>query len=153
VLEEFTLPLRFAQRDFAERRAELKGLAQTMRRAVGNAAELEAAAEGADRRREWVVRRDVPIPVSRFLFDPVHVGAASEPIEVPQGFVLAGSFDLEEARLVIEDRCDALQVAFSHFDANTWATWFRDLQQRLKGKTTYVHPDYRDAMPLWLDLP
>ncbi len=152
-LPDFTIPLLFARREFAAQRAEQLELATTVRAAVGNVDELLAAAKDRDHRRAPVSPGDPAFPVAQFLFDPTRVGAVSEPIEVPEGYVLAGSFGIDLARTGTEDLCDSLQVAFYTHPANVWREWVADLRERIKDKVTYVHPDFRASMPGWLVLP
>lgn len=154
VLDELVLPLLFARREFGKERAALLERARELSAAVGNVAELEARSEGLDHRvRKSVTPMAVEIPIARFLFDPLKVGSVSGPIEVPQGFVVAGAFDLQEHQLVSLDRCDALQVGFVTHRANAWGAWLADLRARIGDRVTYCHPEYRRAVPPWLHVP
>jgi len=153
VLDELTLPLRFAQREFADQRRELLAQAVALRSIAGNVHELEEHSARLSRRRQTVTPRDIEIPIAIYLFEPANTGGVSQPIEVPQGFVLAAAFDLQQQDLVLLDRCDALQVGFHSHDAGTWAQWLAGLQARIADRVTYFHPDYRDAMPTWAKLP
>lgn len=153
VLEEFTLPLLFARREFAAERQTQLAAAQALCSVVGNAVELQQRSTLGTSRHATVTPRDVEIPIALFLFDPMHTGAVSPPLEVPQGFVVAGALDLQQSVVVPQDRCEAIQVGFLTHDAAAYARWLGELQQRLGDKATYVHPDYRAAMPQWLRLP
>ena len=155
VLDELVLPLKFARHEFAAERQELLAQAVALRAIAGNVQELDEASDSElmIRRRKTVTPRDVEIPIARYLFDPTQIGGVSQPIEVPQGYVLAGAFDLEQMQLVLLDRCDALQVLFSNHDISAWRQWLGDLRARIADKVTYFHPDYRDAMPSWAQLP
>ncbi|MEC7583472.1 MAG: hypothetical protein VYE77_04080 [Planctomycetota bacterium] len=153
ILEELVLPLKFAQRDFASERQELLNKAKALRSVADNVHELEAASEFEISRRKTVTPRDVEIPIAQFLFDPLKTGGVSQPIEVPQGYVLASAYDLEQVQLVLLDRCDALQVLFSNQDIAAYRQWKDDLFRRIADKVTYFHPDYRDAIPPWMQLP
>lgn len=153
VLTQFTLPLLFARLEFKDQRRQQLGLARTFKLACGNVAELDRNSEGHPRRRAILTAGDLDLPIAAFLFDPATTGAVSEPIEVPQGFVVAGAFDLMEEREVIKDRCDALQVLFLTHPASIWAEWLAQLRVRIGDRATYVHPDYRLAMPPWIKQP
>lgn len=153
VLSEHSIPVQFARREFGARREELHQLAETLRKAVGNVAELEKA--GADRtfRRAPMTRGDMTVPVARFLFDVTNVGGVSQPIEVPMGYVVVGAFDLKQARAPMEDIVEAGMLGFFTHDDRAFAEWSNRLRERIRTRVTYVHPDFRLAMPPWLVLP
>lgn len=153
VLPEYTIPVMFARREFADLRRAQFELATTVRAASGNVEELLKNAGERPHRRERISRGDVEIPVAAFVFEPTNVGAVSQPLEVPAGWMLAGSADLQQTRVPMEDVCECVQVAFFTHDTKFWREWKQDLKTRLKDRVTYVHPDYRLAMPPWLQLP
>lgn len=153
VIEEYSLPLLFARREFPQERGKQLAQATGLHSVAGNVAELEEKSTAFRARRDWVHPREVEIPIARFLFDKLHQGAVSDPIELPQGYTVVGSFDLVEAQLVFDDRCDALQVTFytpQLHDEQSYHRWLGALQARLDKKVTWYHPDYRDAVPTWL---
>lgn len=152
ILEEYVLPLEFARREFAAERAEQLEKAKALCAVAGNAVELQQAARLAGSEKA-VSARQVEIPIAAFLFDPALTGAVSPPIELPQGYVVAAALDLQQSLVVAHDRCVAFQVGFTTHDAQGYAAWLRDLRRRLADKATWVHPDYRLAMPQWLRLP
>lgn len=153
VLPEYTIPVLFARREFGDLRKAQFELATTIRAASGNVEELQKNAGDRPHRRERISRGDVEIPVAAFVFEPTNVGAVSQPIEVPGGWMLAGCADLTQTRVPMEDTCECVQVAFFTHDAKFWREWKQELKTRLKDRVTYVHPDYRLAMPPWLQLP
>lgn len=153
VLPEYTLPVMFARREFADLRRAQFELATTVRAASGNVEELDKNAGERPHRRERISRGDVELPVAAFVFEPTNVGAVSQPIEVPAGWMLAGCADLNQTRVPMEDVCECVQVAFFTHDAKFLREWKLELKTRLKDRVTYVHPDYRLAMPPWLQLP
>ena len=128
-------------------------LATTVRAASGNVEELDKNGGERPHRRERISRGDVELPVAAFVFEPTNIGAVSQPIEVPAGWMLAGCADLTQTRLPMEDVCECVQVAFFTHDAKFLREWKLELKTRLKDRVTYVHPDYRLAMPPWLQLP
>jgi hypothetical protein len=152
-LTEYVVPLLLARREFAAQREEQLQLARTVRASCSNVRELDARTQDRPRLHKRVSHADVDLPVASFLFDPARTGAASEPIEVPYGWVLAGAFDLESGSVPLRDACDALLVPFAtHTDAD-FRAWLAALQARLADTVTFVHPDYRLAMPPWMKLP
>ncbi|MBX3462175.1 MAG: hypothetical protein KF830_03315 [Planctomycetes bacterium] len=154
VIDEHLLPLRLAQRAFPEQRQRLREQAQALCSVATNAHELdEQSRQIGDRSRRTVTRLTPRLPAAMFLFDPARTGAVSPPLEVPYGWIVAAAFDLTESALAIDDIVDALQVGFMTHDAESWGTWLRAERQRIAATVTHVHPDYREAMPEWLQLP
>ncbi len=154
VLDEHVLPLRLAQRAFPEQRRAALQRAADLCAVAGNAAELDAQSRLLpDRTRRNVTRLHPRLPVAMFLFDPLRVGSVSPPLEVPSGYVVAAAFDLQESALVLDDLADTLQVGFMTHDPTAWAAWLLAERQRVGAAVTHVHPDYREAMPEWLQLP
>jgi hypothetical protein len=152
ILEEYLVPQKFAERDFAALRELQLAQASALCEISGNVVELEENSRQMQFVRKEVTQRDVEISVAMFLFDESRIGAASAPIPVPQGFIVAGAFDLTHHQLVLLDRVDALQVPFHTHTVETFAKWREELPQRLADKATFFHPGYRDAMPTWLEL-
>lgn len=153
VLPEHTIPVLFARREFGAQREEMRQLAETLRKGVGNVNELEKAAVDRNFRRAPMTRGDMTVPVARFLFDETNVGGVSQPIEVPMGFVVVGAFDLKQARAPMEDVVEAGMLGFFTHDERAFADWSNQLRERIRTRVTYVHPDFRLAMPPWLVLP
>ena len=156
VIEEYALPLQFARREFLQEREKELAEAKGLRAVCGNVLELEEKSSAFRPTRKRVKPRDVEIPIARFLFDKLHQGAVSDPIELPQGYTVVGSFELVEAQLLFDDLCDSLQVTFytpQLHDTQAYEHWLAALQarlMRLDKKATWYHPDYRDAVPSWL---
>jgi len=153
LLENYVLPLRVAQREFAERRAELRQQAQTLSEVATNVFELEQRGELLFHKRKLVTRRQIEPPVAEFAFDPEKTGSVSGVLEVPHGFIVAGCYEIQESAIVTEDLADLLQVGFATHTNAEWVEWLRQMQARLADKVTYVHPDHRDCLPTWLKLP
>jgi hypothetical protein len=150
VLEEFTLPLLFARREYASQRAQMLERAKAFASVAGNSFEVEERGKDRNGERRTVTPRDVEIPIAQFLFDQSHIGARSEPIELPQGYVVVASFNIDQGGIATADRCDAVQVPFYTHTRAEYREWLRQLQDSLPKKLTYFHPDYRDALPPWL---
>lgn len=154
IVEEHLLPLHLGRRAFAAERQRLFDSATQLRAVASNVAELEKqSASMATKARKRVTRSQSKLPISMFLFDPLQTGSVSAPIEVPHGFVVTGCFGITEGAIAIEDVADALQVTFATHGSTEWLTWLDAEQKRIADKVTFVHPDYREAMPKWLVLP
>jgi hypothetical protein len=156
VLEDHLIPLRYAQREFAEQRRQQRQRAQDLCAVAGNAAELEQhAAQITDKRRSELRRQGALLPVAMFAFDPqqapLRVGAVSPPLELPHGFFVVGVLDHHESPgMKADDYVDVLQVGFLTHTRKDWMTLFEGVKPTLGGKVTFVHPDYVHAMPPWL---
>lgn len=153
VLEEFTIPLRLAQRAFPEQRAKMHERAANLRSVADNAIEIEKQGAQQVIKRKGLVRRAVELSVAEFLFDPLLTGSASQPIEVPRGWIVAGAFDLQQSAQLVNDLVDAVQVGFLTHTPGDWQTWWDLEQVRIADKVTYVNPAYRDHLPEWIKLP
>jgi hypothetical protein len=153
VLEEFTIPLRLAQRAFAEQRSKLLEQAKALCAVATNYRELEQYATNLSAQRKQVSRRSVELPIALFLFDELLMGSVSAPIEVPRGFVVATAHELQAAPMVINDQVDCLQIGFLTHSADEWQSWIANEQVRIASLVEFVHPDFRDHMPHWLRLP
>ncbi len=153
VLDSMTIPLRLAQRAFPAERAKMHERAVHLRSVATNAFEIEKQGAQQVIKRKDLTRTSVELPVAMFLFDQMLTGSASEPIEVPRGWIVAGAYEIKEAALVLDDIVDAVQVGFLTHTPGDWATWLDLEKQRIATKVTYVHPDYREALPEWVKLP
>jgi hypothetical protein len=152
-LSDYTIPVLFARRDFSEQRRQLFELAQTVRAASGNVEELRKHASDRPMLQSRLSVGNVELPVAAFLFDPTRVGAVSDPIEVPAGYLLVGCVDLTRTQVPMEDTAECVQVGFVTHDAAAFREWETAMQERLADRVTFVHPDFRLAMPPWLNLP
>ena len=147
VLEEQILPLKLAQRAFPAERKLLRSVST-------NAYELEQnAAAIKDKRRAKFPRLHAKLPVAMFLFQLENLGSVSATIELPEGFAVVGSFDAKQHQLALEDSVDALEVAFFTHLGKEWREWLQAEQARVADKLTFVHPDYRFALPSWIHPP
>ena len=153
LLENYVLPLRFAERDFGARRKELLAQAEGLVSVATNAIELEQRCGVFFHQRKAVNRRQVEAPLAEFAFDRELTGSVSKPLAVPRGYVVVACFDIQESAVVTEDLADLLQVGFLTHSNAEWTDWLRGLQERLADKLVYVHPDYRESLPSWMRLP
>lgn len=156
ILTDYLLPLRLSQRTFAKEREQLRATAQALTEVATNLAELENhVGDGRLKRRHGEYQRlQLEPPVAIFLFDQLMTGAVSPPIEVPQGYVVVACRGIKQAPLVLEDMCDSVQVAFTTHDTMAaWRIWNDDEMARIAKLVTYLHPDYRDALPPGFEVP
>ena len=153
-LREHVLPLKLAQREFAEERAKQKELADGLRSVATNILELEEHSKLiTDKRRSNLTRSTAMLPVAMFLFDELTLNAVSQPIELPHGFFVVSAYERFESQLVADDYIDALQVGFITHTSPDWHKYWNAKRQEIGRKVTFVHPDYRDDMPPWIQVP
>lgn len=153
VLDEFSIPLRLARRAFPAQRQQMEERSRHLRSVATNAIELEQQGAQQVIKRKDLTRRSVELPLAVFLFDPLLTGSVSDPIEVPRGWVVASAYELKQAALVLDDLVDSVQVGFLTHTPGDWNTWLDLEKHRVASKVTYVHPDYREYLPEWIQLP
>lgn len=156
VLDQYLLPLRLAQRAFPTQRAEQRERAQALRSVATNVEELEQRAASLPPNMKDVRnlrRTHALLPVAIFLFDEMLQGSVSPPIEVPSGYFVVGCLEMHESASKLDDHCKALQVGFVTHAAKEWQEWLDAEHARVADKVTFVHPDYREALPTWLKPP
>lgn len=154
VLEEHLIPLRLAQRAFPAEREELRKRAADLRSVAGNIEELERhAAQLENKERFDITRLQAQLPAGMFLFDPLKVRSVSDPIELPQGFLIVSAYELHQSPVVVADYVDALEVPFVTHKRRQWRDWYEAQKSALAPTATFVHPDYRTAIPPWIQLP
>lgn len=153
-LRDHVLPLKFAQREFATERKEQLKLAQGLASVASNIYELEKQSKLISHKsRGNMTRQSAILPVAIWLFDELHTNAVSPPIELAQGFFVAGSYEFHPSPMAMTEYVDALQVGFVTHTKMEWQTWWENEQLTLGKKVTFAHPDYRDDLPKWMDLP
>jgi formylglycine-generating enzyme required for sulfatase activity len=154
ILDEHLIPLLAARRALGPERERMRQQAEALVSVADNVLELERRSEQLEHKRRMNLTRTMAkLPVGIYLFQPERTGGVSPPIEVPQGWFVVASYDLHESPLVLGDWVDALQVGFVTHTNKEWADWLDQEKLRLAGLATFVHPDYRDAMPAWIQLP
>jgi hypothetical protein len=153
VLDEYLLPLRFAERSFAAVRATQMEYARQLCSVATNTYELEQRGALLVQKRRSISYGTIDFPIARFVFDELRLGSVSEPLAVPRGFVVASGFDVHKTTLVSTDSADAVLVGFFTHSPADWSAWLDNEKHRVGDKVTFVHPDYREAMPQWLQLP
>jgi len=157
ILGNHLIPLRLAQRAFAEQRSELRRRCAALHSAVGNEAYPGLVAKGkavvGDRGAIHAGRQDLPLPVAAYVFDPANLGMMSPVLEVPQGFCLIAASDVLAGATRASDAVDAFQVGFYTHDPVTFGAWLRQAEREVATRLTYVNPDYKDSLPPWIVIP
>jgi hypothetical protein len=153
VLDEHVLPVRLAQRAFPEQRKRMLEQANALCAVATNVHELEQQSRLIEDKTRRNLTRRHRLPIVMFLFAPGSTGAVSPPLEVPYGYVVVGAYEMKEAPLMVDDYVDALLVGFPTHQPSEWKEWIEGEKQRVATKVSWVHPDYREAMPQWLQLP
>jgi hypothetical protein len=156
VLDEYLLPLRLAQRAFPKQRAEQREHAEALCSVASNVEELQQRAAMMPPHMKDVrnIRRThAQLPVAMFLFNQMLQGSVSPPIEVPSGYFVVGSLGMHETQSALDDYCTALQIGFVTHSGTEWQQWIEAEHARIADKVTFVHPDYREALPTWLKPP
>ncbi len=152
-LDRHVLPLLLARRDFpAERAAQLEK-ARALRSVAGNAVELDQKGRLLAAPRKAVNPALVELPVARFAFDETLLGSVSEPLELPQGWLLVATLDLQHAAVAGDDIAELLQVPFYTHERDDHLAWLDQTRKAMADKVTWIHPDYRDVLPDWLRPP
>lgn len=156
VLDRHVLPLRCAQRAFAPARAELRAKAEAMHRSVmaSGGADPQLRSKGAILGGEaspgLLSRAGMELAQAAWCFAPDSFGLVSPVLEVPRGFCLLSVADHRPGIERTGDLVDAYQVPFYTHDQRAFGAWWDEHKGTLAGKLTYVHPDYRDALPTWI---
>ncbi|MCR9247747.1 MAG: hypothetical protein NXI31_22190 [bacterium] len=154
ILETHLIPLALAERSFAKERAVLLEQAKGVRQIASNVYELEQARGNVEvQERRAYTRLQPDLPVAAFLFNRLNEGGVSQPIPVPRGFVLAGTHEYTEVPVAGEDMVEATQVGFFTHKVVEWQDWLAAEQTRIADQCTYVHPEFRDALPTWCKPP
>lgn len=153
-LRDHILPLKVAQRAFPAERAKQLALAEGLCSVSTNIYELEKQSKLINHKtRSDLTRQSAMIPVAMWLFDELNTNAVSAPVELAQGYFVVGSFEYNHSPLVMADYVDALQVGFVTHTSKKWREWWENEQLTMGKKVTFVHPDYRDNLPQWMDPP
>jgi hypothetical protein len=154
ILDEYLVDVRLAERAFPEQRAQARQLAQDLCDVATNAGELDRATQNVPTSERGRYARNTPkLPVAVFLFDRLTTGAVSGPIAVPRGYIVAAAHEYIAAAAAAHDLVDATQVDYFTHTIREWEAWIQQEHARLADQVTYVHPDFRDALPLWCRRP
>lgn len=153
-MREHVLPLKLAEREFAAQRAEQRALADGLCSVATNINELEQRTQlVSDKSRSNLTRQSAMLPVAMFLFDELTLNAVSQPISLPHGYFVVSAYERHESPLVMADYVDALQVGFITHTALEWQLYWTQKRAEIGAQVTFLHPDYRDDMPDWIQPP
>lgn len=153
-MREYVLPLKLAQREFAAERAEQRALAEGLCSVATNIAELEERSKLITHKtRSNLTRQQALLPVGMFLFDELTLNAVSQPLELPHGVFVVSAYERHDDALVMGDYVDALQVGFLTHTSQEWQEYWAGKRAEIGAKVAFIHPDYRDDMPDWIQPP
>lgn len=151
ILAKHLIPLKLAQRAFAEPRAGLKARAEALVRNVGNGGYPDLVAKsrhmGGYQAKDPLSRNELAFAATPFAFDREHLGQVRGPIEVPQGFVVLATAHVTDALTKVMEKAEVWQVPFFHHDGAAFGKWVAEALRAAGRKVTYVHPEYRDVLP------
>ncbi len=154
ILDQHILPVRLAQRAFAEQRQALRAQCEALAHAVGNGGYPALLRKGGplvgNQDNLVLSRYELPLAIQRYAFDETRIGLLSPVIETPQGFSLVSVFNIERGMARPADRVEFFQVPFYVLGPTEFDAWLRQHQVEVAAKLTYVHPDYAEALPPWL---
>ena len=88
-----------------------------------------------------------------FLFDELTLNAVSQPLELPHGVFVVSAYERHDDALVMGDYVDALQVGFLTHTSQEWQEYWAGKRAEIGAKVAFIHPDYRDDMPDWIQPP
>lgn len=153
VLTQVLLPIAFQRRDFAAEREVLRERAAALQSVAQSYNELveRGAAFGGREPEEPYGRSTLPFPLARYAFDESNLGRTSEPIETGQGWALIAPRELLPGRTTAGDLCRAYVVLFHHQTNDDYDEWWRAARAAARDAVTWVDPDLRDALPIWLN--
>jgi len=155
LLDQFLLPLKFAQREFAAQRQVQRERARSLANSLGESAGHDALLERTGKNRDAekkanAIRQELPLPEQRWLFADENVGRVSPVLETAQGFSLVAAAEKIPGMTKAFDRADVLLVRFYTHRSRAYAQWRSDLRQRvqeLAPDKKLIHPEFRDAFP------
>ena len=154
VLEEDLIPMKLAQRELVAERRELRERAEALRRVIGNGGFPDLVARGqrfgATRPDQFWLRQQLPHAVARYAFDESSLGQVSPVIEVPQGFALVATSEIQRGTTMILDRADACLVTFYTHDAQAFGRWLEGALPKLHKTLTWVSPEFAAIVPNYL---
>ena len=154
ILDTHLIPLKLAERAFAERRREMRERAEALARVVGNGGYPKLVAVGrqvaGDPPEELSPRSAFPLPVAAWAFDDDRIGQVSPVLASAAGFSLVSTYRIERELSSDGDLVEAFHVSFPTHAPEELAAWLALAKTDLAGKVSYVHPDYRRSLPPWL---
>lgn len=154
LLDDYLIPLKAAQRAFAEQRAAKRELAEGLARAVGNEGYMGLLQKGravaGEEPDTFSTRIDLPLPLAQWAFADDNLGQVSPVLETPQGFSIISTEQIDRGTTRRDDLAKVYQVSFHTHDPEAFSKWYSAIRTELASTVTYVHPDYRRALPPWM---
>lgn len=157
VLGDYLIPVALARREFRALRDEQQQRAATLRKVIGNGGYPELVARGQAfggfAPHPPVQSPRLALPLQRWAFDVENLGQVSPPLEVPEGFALIAAADVRTGVTRLEDTAEVFLVPFYTHTAAETKRWLDQRREAIADRVTWVHPEWRDALPPWLHLP
>jgi hypothetical protein len=155
LLSIYLLPLKLAQRDFRNKRADQRKRAEVLSGVLGNSASHDELIEQTRRypgahMEHGVVRRVMTLPEARWAFEDSHIGQASPILETPRGYTILATLDKQPGPTRHYEAADVWVVPFHTHDHRSFVDWLAKAKSSLSGKLTFIHDDYKEAIPYWL---
>lgn len=152
IFAQHALPIAFARRDFGAEREEQRKRAAAFADVVHTYHDLAERGPSYDgfMGESRVGRSDLPFVVAQYVFELENVGGASDPIETREGWVVIAAKDVHNAVTSVGDLADVNRVIFRARTVSEQVLWWEETMRAIRNSVTYVHPDYADALPVWL---
>lgn len=156
ILDNYLLPLKLARRDFPKERAQQRQRAEALARVLGKAASYDDLAAqsrlypGAAL-EEGVVRQAMSLPEARWAFADENVGRTSPILETPRGYSILATLEKRAGPTMHYDSVDVWVTPFhTHANRRSYLDWLVRAKASLSGHLTFIHDDYKEALPYWL---
>ena len=156
ILDHHVLPTKLAQRAFQKERAQQLELAEGLASAIGNGSYLDLtnkAKHVSSLSESAVLRHEIPLTLAAWAFEPENVARVSPILESPQGYSLVSTYHLQPGVTRVTDRADICQVSFYTHGPDDFGAWLVETKRTVADKVTFVNPEYRRAIPPWLEIP
>ena len=156
ILDVYLLPLKLAQRDFPKERAKQRKSAEALAKVLGGSAGYDELVSQSKRfpgarLQQGVVCRMMSLPEARWAFADEHVGRASPILETPRGYSILATLDKRPGPTMHYDSIDVWVAPFhTHDNHPAYLDWLAKSKASLAGQLTFIHDDYREALPHWL---
>ncbi len=156
ILDLSVLPLKLAQRDFPKQRAEQRSRAEALAQALGNSAGYDDLVSQSKhlpgaRLQQGLVHRVMSMAEARWAFADEHVGRVSPILETPRGYSILATLDKRPGPTMHYDAVDVWVAPFyTHADRRSYLEWLTRAKASLVGRLTFIHDDYKEALPYWL---
>ena len=155
ILDLYLLPVKLAQRDFPKERAEQRRSAETLAKFLGDSAGYDDLATQSKRfpgarLEQGVVRAAMSLPEARWAFADEHIGRVSPILETPRGYSILATLDKRPGPTMHYDAADVWVAPFHTHELRAYTDWLATAKASLSGQLTFIHDDYKEALPYWL---